>query len=239
MSPLDQSIHLWHTTVVADRHRASSIRWQLTKDELDRADRFKFEDLQWRFAQRRALLRQILAIYVDVPPEELRFRYNARGKPFLESTSNERGIEFSMSHSKDRMIVAVTLGRDIGADIEVHRDNIDKQGLAEHFFAPKDIEVIRNARDEESLTHEFFRTWTGKEAYVKAIGDGLLIPLDQFHINTYAKPVRLEFASHRFTDPKHADLSRWNFEWRSFSEDESICIAYFGPPATIEVRETS
>lgn len=220
-------IDIWHGDVVANSKDALHMRSLLTNDELDRADRYRFEGLQQLFVQRRGILRIVLGEYLQLPPAAIRFRMNAYGKPFLCEQCNAIGLQFSVSHSKDRLLIAVTLGSQIGVDIEVIRQDLDFIGLAKSFFAQEDIADILSQNDEAGGRKRFFEIWTGKEAYVKAIGEGLSIPLDEFSIDMLPAQPILRYAKHK-SQLDGVDYCNWNFEKLQLNKTESACIAYHG-----------
>jgi 4'-phosphopantetheinyl transferase len=230
-------VDIWHGLVPADQGAADFFRQFLSDDELARADRFRFPDLRCKFAQRRGILRFVLSRYLKLPPAELRFEMNSYGKPFLTPAVNQTGIQFSLSHSQDRMVIAVTRGSLLGIDIEVVRDGIDNLGLAESFFAAEDVQCIRSKANVDSQRRAFFDIWTGKEAYIKALGAGLSIPLDQFSIDMELEKPRLRYARHRCEGSSQLpNLMDWYFEQLGLDDNESACLAVIGAVPSISVQ---
>jgi 4'-phosphopantetheinyl transferase len=112
-------------------------------------------------------------------PEAVRFRYGPRGKPMLDA---EDGLlRFNLSHSGDLALVAVSLGRDIGVDVERVRPDRDLERIATRFFSAAEVAALL-ALPRAERAGAFYRCWTRKEAYIKALGDGLAIPLDSFDV---------------------------------------------------------
>lgn len=149
----------------------------LAADEFERAARFRFERDRARFVARRAQLRHVLASYTDCPPQALRFTVGRFGKPALVE---HRHLAFSTSSSGDDAVVAVgAVGSgELGVDLErvgPHSGPGDLRDVAERFFAAGEIGQLRSPAD-------FYRCWSRKEAYVKAIGQGLSFPLDSFAV---------------------------------------------------------
>ncbi len=222
-----ETIDIWHGSIPANAAHAMRYRQILSEDELARADRFRFPELQQKFAQRRGVLRVVLAGYLQTSPETIRFRTNAHGKPFLCEQCNDIGLQFSLSHSKDRMLIAVTRDRNVGIDVEVIRQEIDDVGLAKSFFAPEDVNFIISQSELIRRRRCFFEVWTGKEAYVKAIGEGLSIPLDQFSIDLDSNPPLLRYANHQSQLP-NVRCSDWMFAKLNLQPEETACLAYTG-----------
>lgn len=150
----------------------------LSPDETDRMLRFATPRLQEKFALTRGALRFILSDYLDSKPEDIRFRYNEFGKPFLATGF----LQFNMAHSGDYCVMAVTEKDLIGVDIEkcedTHKPHFD---IAKRFFTAPEFQAIEKSTDPETL---FFHIWTQKEAFLKAIGRGLSFGLDQFEVAT-------------------------------------------------------
>jgi 4'-phosphopantetheinyl transferase len=116
-----------------------------------------------------------------LPPAQLRFSYNAWGKPALTNDSGADALRFNLSHSHQLMICAVTCGRDIGIDLEHLRSDLAQLQIAEQFFSSQEVAVL-SALPVEQQTKAFFNCWTRKEAYIKARGEGLSFALDQFDV---------------------------------------------------------
>jgi 4'-phosphopantetheinyl transferase len=150
------------------------LRETLTDDERERADRFVFARDRERYTVARAELRRLLANHLGAPP---RICYGAHGKPALVGG----GLAFNVSHAHDLGVIAVACDREIGVDVERERE-VDIAGLATRYFSPREREELLALPDAERLA-AFFRCWTRKEAYVKARGEGLAIPLDAFTVS--------------------------------------------------------
>ena len=149
----------------------------LSVDERTRAERFHFARDRVRFLRGRAALRHLLAGYAGREPHALVFAQGAHGKPALPGT----GLEFNLSHSGGCAVLAVTRGRRVGVDMERIRAERATLAVARRFFAPAEAAAVAAATPaERPLT--FFRCWTRKEAYVKARGEGLSLPLDRFEV---------------------------------------------------------
>jgi 4'-phosphopantetheinyl transferase len=162
-------------------------RWRqvLSEDELERAARFHFARDRQRYVSSRAVLRIILAAYLDADPKELSFRYSEKEKPSLSDAYAEREIEFNVSHSGTVALLAFTRRREVGVDVELIRRDFDVEGIAYRFFSEHEKQALAALAPEQR--HEaFFRCWTRKEAYIKATGAGLSLPLSQFDVSLAA-----------------------------------------------------
>jgi 4'-phosphopantetheinyl transferase len=156
----------------------------LSKDELLRAERFHFERDRLRFIVSRGLLRVILGRYLDMEPGQLHFSYGPRGKPTLiETPTDGKGkLCFNLAHSNGLALIGVTREREIGVDFEYIRPIANAEQIVQSFFSPREIAMLQSVPRDQKLT-AFFNCWTRKEAYVKATGDGLAQPLNQFSVS--------------------------------------------------------
>jgi 4'-phosphopantetheinyl transferase len=147
--------------------------------ERARANRFVFEQDRRRFVTAHAWVRIVLARCLDRAADSLRFTAGARGKPRLVDIAVD--LRFNLSHSGERALLAVTCGREVGIDIEKHR-SVEIGDLARRFFAPSEWQALL-ALDPSEQIPAFFNCWTRKEAFIKALGDGLAYPLDGFEVS--------------------------------------------------------
>jgi len=159
-------------------------RWQkvLSPDESKRASRFHFARDRQRYVASRALLRKILAAYLATDPEGLSFSYSRREKPSLGAAHAESDITFNISHSGDVALLAFTRRREIGVDVERLRRDFELDSIARRFFSTNEQKELAALPSEERF-EAFFRCWTRKEAYIKATGEGLSLPLHQFDVS--------------------------------------------------------
>lgn len=174
--------------------RLASLRALLSPDELARADRFLRAADGAHFTAARGQLRQILSAYTGLPAAGLSFRYNPQGKPALAYGGAEGDLRFNLSHISGLGLLAVTEGREVGVDIEWLGREVDFRQLASRFFAPAEVAALA-ALPPHELAQGFYNGWTRKEAYIKARGLGLAIPLDSFEVSlTPGEPPRLKGA---------------------------------------------
>lgn len=169
---------MWGTTLERPAHVVAQLRQLLTGDERARADRFRFERDRARYTVGRAVLRILLGRYLRRAPEWVRFKYGDNGKPYL--AGNE--LWFNLSHSGAVALYGFGSAAEIGIDVELDDANFARERIAERFFSPAEVAVLRSLPD--SLQGRAFLTcWTRKEAFIKARGDGLSLPLDSFDVS--------------------------------------------------------
>ena len=201
------AVHVWRASLHVSASYLHILESTLTADERARAERFYFQKHREHFIAGRGLLRNILSRYLDREPDQLRFCYNSYGKPSLTEEAGAEGLCFNLSHSHGIALYAVTCDREIGIDIEYFRPEVETEKLAERFFSPREAVVLR-ALPEHLRKEGFFNCWTRKEAYIKAEGKGLAIPLNAFDVSlTPGEPAKL------LRTQKHPqEASRWSLQ---------------------------
>jgi 4'-phosphopantetheinyl transferase len=151
----------------------------LAPDEQDRRDRYAHERTRTEYLLARGLARTVLASYTGLAPSELRFAADAFGKPVLLAPVGKSHLHFNLSHSHGVIVCAAAIERQVGIDVEDAGRTLECLDLAERYFAAAEYAHLRNLRGAERQA-TFFAIWTLKEAFVKAIGQGLSFALDSF-----------------------------------------------------------
>jgi len=180
----------------------ATVKWlgsHLSADESQRAARFRFHEDRKRFIISHGCLRDILSRYLNCPPGQLIFSTNDYGRPYLKSYE----LEFNLSHSGDFALLAITRDRKVGVDLERFRPEMEFESIARRFFSPNEVSELL-ALPLEQREAAFFNCWTRKEAYIKAHGLGLSLPLDSFDVSL-GEPALL-----RATRPDSQETSTWN-----------------------------
>jgi 4'-phosphopantetheinyl transferase len=154
----------------------------LSDAERLRAGRFVFERDHRRFIAGRAQLRHHLAQRLGTHAELVELDYGPRGKPRLAGSFAESRLRFNVSHCGDVALYAFACGREVGVDVEAVREMRDADAIAAGFFSRRENEAYL-ALDPSERPLGFFRCWTRKEAFIKALGDGLHYPLDAFDVS--------------------------------------------------------
>jgi len=154
----------------------------LSNVERERASRFAFERDRCRFVIARARLRQLLGVRLDAAPDSIQLVYGPYGKPALAPAFAGSGLRFNVSRCEDVAVYAFARDREIGVDVEKVRTMRDADDIVTHMFSPVENETYF-ALSPRDRPLAFFQCWTRKEAFVKALGDGLHYPLDRFDVS--------------------------------------------------------
>ena len=233
----DRRIDLWYvpTDAVADPALLDEYRRLLTPDELQQEQRFRFERERLQHVVARALVRTALSHYTGGDPGAWRFAPNAFGKPFLAGPSPPP-LEFNLSHTPGLVVCLVALSREVGVDAEDLTRTVDYLALGRRFFAAAEVAALETLPPQEHPA-AFFRFWTFKEAYVKACGLGLSVPLGDFAFTLAAdRPPRISFAERVGDDP-----DRWQFAELRLAERYQVAMAVRRPASeslAVRVFET-
>ncbi len=175
----EEGIHVWRISLSEPDDRIEHFRRLLSEKEIAKSEQFLFADHRRRFIVGRGQLRTLLGRYVERSANQIEFAYTGLGKPSIAHNVRGRPIAFNFTNSSDLAMLAVTSGTELGVDIERIRKMSNMEGLARRFFAHPEIEAITAQGSDAKRRHAFFRCWTRKEAFLKAIGKGLTFPLDK------------------------------------------------------------
>ncbi len=184
----DGVVHLWMLSLTRPAQERDHYFSLLSEDEKIRANKFYFETARSQFIVGRGLLRTLLGEYLEMDPVRVEFKYGSHGKPMLKENPSSQPIQFNVSHSEEWGIAAFCLDHRIGVDIEWNRPLADMDDLARQFFTERESTLVESLSGEQKQ-NLFYRLWTCKEAYLKASGKGLFIPLDQVEVRFEADGV--------------------------------------------------
>lgn len=182
-------VHVWQIWLEQPVNVRQSLAVGLSAKEIERAGRFYFERHRSHFIVAHGFMRMILGRYLEVAPAQVQFTFGAHGKPAL--ADHGRDLRFNLSHTGELALLAVSHGREVGVDIEQVRSLDDAATIAARFFSAAENRAWLAVPDEQKAV-AFFNAWTRKEAFIKALGDGLSYPLDRFDVSlTPGEPARL------------------------------------------------
>jgi 4'-phosphopantetheinyl transferase len=198
--PLD-TVHLWQRPLQITGGDLEACHELLSEEERERAQRYRVERPRSDYILTRGTLRSLLSRYLQRPAQEFSFRYTEYGKPFLIDGSD---LQFNVSHSEGIAVMGFVRAREIGVDVERIRKQSDVEQIAERFFSEYERRSLRKCKGDE-LHEAFFRCWTRKEAYIKAKGEGLSLPLHQFDVSIEPEPEQALLT----TRPDATEAKRW------------------------------
>lgn len=219
--PADE-LHLWQADLArfAEPHRLAAADALLDAAERQRRQRFLAAAARARLTASRGVLRSVLSTYHDgIAPADWHFEFNAQGRPAIATPQLSQALYFNLSHSGPRLVIAVSRWPLTGVDVEVRVPGRRFRKIARRYFSDEERRGLEGL-PEALLTQRFYALWTLKEAYIKARGMGLAIPLKEFSI---AFPAAGELAV-RFA-PRRAEVEeQWKF-WLYDLEDSSLAVA--------------
>jgi len=198
---LPGAVHLWQLRLDASPAEVTANYSLLSAEEKERAERFRVERPRTAFVLTRGTLRLMLAHYLGGEARDVQFRYEAHGKPFLRGNDK---VFFNVSHTDGLALLAFARARRLGVDVEKVKPDTEVEKLSERFFSERECRDLRQLTGDE-LKVAFFRVWTRKEAYIKATGEGLSLPLDQFDVSIAAG----DRDALRATRPDAREAERW------------------------------
>ena len=203
--PLNE-VHIWRVDLEVSPAVLQRCETVLSPSERARAQRYVFERDRRRWTVSRATLRLLLSRYLAAEPTMFEFDLNEFGKPSLAAPYKEMNIEFNLSHSAEIALYAFTRERLVGVDVEYMRADLDFDGMARHSFSLQEQHILRNFTGQEKR-RTFFRGWTCKEAYAKALGKGFSQAFDQFSVSLLPSQ---PFALVQQNEDER-ELTRWSF----------------------------
>lgn len=219
----NNEVHVWRASLNAPLSTIQALKQVLLDEELTRAGRFYFEKGRHGYIVTHGMLRILLGRYLHVDPRQLRFTTNAYGKPSVESPDNGVQLHFNLSHTHELVVFAFTYLGEVGVDIEYMRTNVEYEELAKRFFSPNENAVL-HALPEDMKQEAFFNCWTRKEAYIKARGMGLSLPLNLFDVSL--KPG--EPAALLGSRENAQEVARWTFQAMTMPPEYAGTLAVEG-----------
>ena len=221
-----QALHIYYTypEKITDQELLQKYLQELSPQEQQKHARFHFAKHRHLYLVAHALVRRTLSRYGDLAPASWQFSENQYGRPEISAPQQQffkAPLRFNLSHTEGLIACGVVLERDLGVDVENSTRMNNATEVAEHYFSASEVKSLRELANA-SQQNRFFRYWTLKEAYIKARGMGLALPLDQFSIrlNDQGAPVGVDF-----TDKIQDDAHLWFFEALNLQENYFAAIA--------------
>lgn len=233
-----REVQIWlaYPDEIADADLLREYECLLSSGERERLQQLSFERYRRERLISTALIRTTLSRYTDVDPRAWVFERNEYGRPALVPGQCESPLQFNLSHTRSLVACAVTLGREIGIDVEDLERPRAKMSIADRYFSELEASAL-HALPEQERTRRFFEYWTLKESYVKARGMGLALPLRKFHFDLGAdRPIRIGFEPGLGDDPQS-----WQFALFRPKPHHVMAVGIRrgeGPDLAIEIRKT-
>ncbi len=171
----EKSIHVWWSNLDQPQNIVDNCHSFLSSEEKNRINKYNTQLLKNRQVMSKAILKKLLSLYLEKNVKEINFIYNNYGKPYIACDKVANSVKFNISHSENVGIFAFTLNDDLGVDIEKVKEYIEIDGIKEICFTNFEKEWYDNLNNEFKL-EAFYKIWTIKEAFIKAIGEGFSYP---------------------------------------------------------------
>jgi 4'-phosphopantetheinyl transferase len=230
--PGPETVSVWRASLAADDAALARFGATLSAPEQERAARFAYPRERNAFVASRGLLRALLPRYAGGTPAALAIEADPLGKPRLVGPCGIGRFRFSVAHSGGLWACAVALGREVGLDVEEIRPSRERDSIAERYYSPAERAALASL-PEGARERAFHLCWTRKEAWLKARGLGLTVPLDSFDVSVHeGEPARL-----LATRPDAAEAARWTLVDLDFGPTFAGALAVEGSAPDVRMRE--
>jgi 4'-phosphopantetheinyl transferase len=214
---LKGEIHLWTVSIGALKDQSDSLKSLLSEEEKRKVSFYKFEQTQLSYIVSQAVLRMLLSSYLDVKPADVKMEAHKKGKPYL---IHDRSVFFNISNSYDLCVYAFSCDAEVGIDIEKIRDLTDIDQLIEKNLTRRERSYL--IKDPAHKLNWFFRFWTFKESYLKAIGEGMRLTPENLEFSLEDRTIRLRSVNYGF------DGTEWQFLEFSRAGNYTGALTYTG-----------
>lgn len=232
VTPSDNEVRvwLWFAEQAPQDVEQRFAHW-LNDEERARCTRLKVDRVRFEYVMTRVLVRHCLSqVESTVLPEQWRFERNEHGKPEVVGPVGVGTLRFNVSNTYGLVACAIARVHDVGIDVEARDRNSDGLAIADRYFSSSEVAALRALPDHQQA-QRFFEYWTLKEAYIKARGLGLAIPLGQFSFLLEGR----ESIGIAFDDRIHDDATRWSFALHSPSSRHQLALALKAGGAPLDV----
>ena len=218
---LKNEAHVWlcHPDEITDDKLLSQYHLLLGDDEQQQLKRFHFKKDQHNYLVSHALVRLALSEYTDLKPEIWQFQKNSHGRPDIKQAANDTPLKFNLTHTQGLCACVVTSGAQCGIDAELINRKNDLKKIAQRMFADSEIDTMQSLQGGE-FRKSFFRFWTLRESYVKALGTGLAGSSKTFHFCIDAK-ADVEFKNNE----ADFDKAQWQFALLEPTDNHIAAVA--------------
>jgi len=217
-------VHIWTVSIQGIKEQLGHLKSLLTEEEIGKISFYKFEHTQHSYIATQALLRVLLSLYLDIKPMEVKMGVRSKGKPFL---IHDRPIFFNISNSDGLCVFAFSGDGEVGIDLERIRQMPDIEQLIQKNLTSREKEYV--LKDPDKKLKRFFRFWTFKESYLKAIGEGMRLTPDNLEFSVEKGKIRLRSVNYGF---EGAD---WQF--KELTRDGNYTGTLTFAPRGLKIRE--
>lgn len=216
-------LHVWQISTDISEVKLAKYKSVLSENELEKASFFEFEKVKSSYIISQGALRLLLSKYINIPTSLVKLGRKEKGKPF---SINDSGLYFNMSNSGELVVIAFSRGSEVGIDIEKIRPLPDLEKMIASNFTANEIKFINGKPAEKS--NRFFRFWTIKESYLKAIGEGMRLPPSNIEFTIEKDKVKQLSVKGVF------EQEDWNFEEFIIAPNYVGTLTYGGKNITIK-----
>ncbi len=178
---VNTKVHIWHASLEQPLEVVQKLETILSDEERERAGRFRYQEHRQSFIVSHGILRSLIHRYTGIRPDQIEFKYNLAGKPHLAGLESVSDLSFNLSHAGLLALFAFSWGRRVGIDVEHLRPMEEMDQVAERNFSSREYKRFQKLIERDRL-RAFYNCWTRKEAFIKAIGDGLSFPLKDLEV---------------------------------------------------------
>jgi 4'-phosphopantetheinyl transferase len=230
LKALESELHVWiaYPDHAPSQHLIEQFLPLLNHEEQERYRRFHFDHDRHTYLAAHALVRITLSRYARCEPAQWRFTRGQHGKPEIEAAADMPALRFNLSHTKGMVACVVALDRICGVDVEHIKPLKDMAGIAEAVFSNSEIAYL-DAQDEADRPEHFFKFWTLKEAYIKAIGQGLSAPLKDIAFDIGTPSIHASFNGNKLTN------EGWQFHHWKPATTHHLAVAAQSTPRPIKI----
>lgn len=225
---LPHEVQVWSVGLDALFAEVDQLAECLSTEEIQQSQRFVNSQLTNSYIVSHAMLRHIVARYLPLKPHQIKMANTTHGKPYLIDLPAELKLEFNMSHTRDLALYAVSL-HPVGIDVEACNRDIQVEEIAERFFTATEYQALR-ALPESARQEAFYQCWTLKEAFIKAVGEGLSYGLDKFEVDF----IEMSGNCLKHIEASTSKTEAWSLRPIHYSADYKVAVAIEGKLESIK-----
>ncbi len=226
----ENEVHIWVAHLTVSPSRIKQYYPLLSTDEKERSERFVHFIHRKRFIASHGFMRTAIASYLDCDADELIFKQEKKGKPYLYTNKPSPPLQFNLSHSNNLALLAICKTKAVGVDVEFMERKNEWKKIAQRFFTP-DEQAALFSLDENLQQQAFFTIWTRKEAHMKVVGEGLYLAPSQFNVSV--PPEAAAFIN--YTEKTHSQ--HWQMQdiiFQDMFKEYCACVSVEGGFDTLQ-----